>query len=243
MILGDWISDVLQSNGQPYRAVYTFEDSLCSQDVFGDFAPYRITNDTLAIFSTDPSGGGWYKIVQLTSDTLHLLPVNFKTKRFVNDYGRNNIDTLFLQKVRGKNSVDISKIYFTSTGCFFTCPSMKIEIDSSGNIKFWGEFGTIKEGGYAGILQSSIYSNLVRQIQNINLDSLKTDYRAGWTDDQTCCIQIKLKNRIIKSCAYGYDKEPVELRILFHKLLEIYKMVDLKENDKIVPELEKRVKD
>lgn len=43
-------------------------------------------------------------------------------------------------------------------------------------------------------------------------------------------IIIKKTETTYKSSAYGFDKEPIELRILFHKLTEVYKDVTLKKD-------------
>lgn len=72
------------------------------------------------------------------------------------------------------------------------------------------------------------------EINSIQLDSLKQMYSANWTDDQTCGVIIKTKDKTYESSAYGFDKEPIELRILFHKLMELYKSVELEKDSTIL---------
>lgn len=49
-----------------------------------------------------------------------------------------------------------------------------------------------------------------------------------WTDYQTCDISIQTKDTIYKTSVYGFNKEPLELRILFNELMELYKHTEMK---------------
>lgn len=107
---------------------------------------------------------------------------------------------------------------------------MYLEIDSVGNFYFVGARYTEKIGNYFGKLSPEIFDRVVTEINSIELDSLQQFYEAHWTDDQTCGVLIQTKDTIYKSSAYGFNEEPVELRILFHTLMELYKSVELKED-------------
>ena len=120
------------------------------------------------------------------------------------------------------------------TGCFGTCPSMYLEIDSMGNFFFEGKNFTEKEGLYSGILSDDELKIIKSEINSIQLDKLSELYMARWTDDQTCGVSIKTKDKTYESSAYGFNNEPVELRILFHKLMELYKTIELKKDSNII---------
>ena len=49
-----------------------------------------------------------------------------------------------------------------------------------------------------------------------------------WTDDQTCKFEINIEDTIFETRVYGFNVEPLELRILFNELMEMYKFSELK---------------
>lgn len=110
---------------------------------------------------------------------------------------------------------------------------MYLEIDSIGNLYFNGKNYTEQKGFYFGKLSKKDFEAIILNINSINIGSLEEKYDAHWTDDQTCGIFIKTTDTTYKSSAYGFDREPIELRILFHKLTEVYKNVTLKKDSTI----------
>jgi hypothetical protein len=86
---------------------------------------------------------------------------------------------------------------------------------------------------YSGTLSKKDLEIIKSEINSIELDSLKKRYSANWTDDQTCGVSIKTKNKTYESSAYGFNKEPIELRILFYRLMELYKNMELKKDSTI----------
>ncbi|MER3328309.1 MAG: hypothetical protein RIF34_01935, partial [Candidatus Kapaibacterium sp.] len=58
-----------------------------------------------------------------------------------------------------------------------------------------------------------------------------------WGHDQTCGVKIQFEDNSIESKAYGYYKEPIELRILFYYLMNLYHDVELTKN----PSVEKKL--
>ena len=51
---------------------------------------------------------------------------------------------------------------------------------------------------------------------------MKKQYSAAWTDDQNCIVTIQTKDKTYKSSAYGFNKEPIALRILFQQLQQLH---------------------
>jgi hypothetical protein len=110
---------------------------------------------------------------------------------------------------------------------------MYLELDSLGNLLFDGQYHTDKEGLYSGKISAAELKLITTKVQAIQLDSLESNYSASWTDQQTCGVRIQTKDNTYQSSAYGFNKEPVELRILFHKLMELYKYAKLNKDSTI----------
>ena len=87
---------------------------------------------------------------------------------------------------------------------------------------------TKKTGYQIGLVTKEILSNINAKINNVDLDSLKVDYFPPVIDEQTIRLIIEFDNDTIETTVYGFKDEPVELRLLFHYLMELYKEVDLK---------------
>ena len=110
---------------------------------------------------------------------------------------------------------------------------MYLEIDRLGNVIFDGRAYTEKEGLYSGTLSKNELERILSEINSIQLDSLKIWYAANWTDDQTCGVSIETMNKTYESSAYGFNKEPMELRMLFDRLMELHKNMELTKDSTI----------
>jgi hypothetical protein len=170
-------------------------------------------------------------IIKLTDDSLQITPLSEVTNQL---FDRNEItDTTTFLKVRQKNNIVPSKISFFTSRCYGTCPSFFLEIDSSGYVKFYGHDYTDVHGGAKGRITSRDYEIILSKIHNVLIDSIKTEYEAGYTDSQTCLIVIDYNNKRLQSKVYGYDQEPIELRILFHSLFVVTDNLNLKSDSTI----------
>nr|HMU02669.1 DUF6438 domain-containing protein [Saprospiraceae bacterium] len=116
---------------------------------------------------------------------------------------------------------------FESSGCFGSCPSMKLKINQNFEIFYEGRNYTEKNGYYSGKITSSQMERLKRKLSLVDFKSLQENYEAMWTDDQTCDISILTNDTVYTSSVYGFDKEPFELRILFNELMELYKHTEM----------------
>ena len=134
-------------------------------------------------------------------------------------------------KIKPQNSVTPAKVYFASSGCFGSCPAMFLTVDSNRNIQFYGTAYTNLKGGYNGTIPLKEYELLLEKVRSLNLVALQKHYDAGWSDDQTCGISIITPGKTIRTAVYGYDKEPVELRILLNYMMQLYQYCDLKKNN------------
>lgn len=241
-IIGSWKSDYFPGDWRQEIFVFTFQDTTCSfPQPFGPYSPYQIKGDTLDIKwsernrITDSVNVEHYKFLidSLSESNLFLNFLNTETVSYGDYFESVDPGLLKLSKITQKNDVVFERIGFYSTGCFGTCPSMYLEIDSEGNMLFDGQYHTQKKGLQSGKISQRDLELITTKIRAIQLDSLKPRYSAGWTDDQTCGVKIKTKTDTYESSAYGFHKEPVELRNLFHKLIELYKHTELKVDSSI----------
>ena len=227
-IEGDWVGerDISSNNFIQRRLVYSFTGSSSKfPDPYSEYTHYLLEGETLNIYALEDSF--------FTTRINHYLILKYNLDSLVlshKDVSKNKIEIIRLTKIKPQNSLHPSKIYFSSSGCFGPCPSMFLEIDSTGVAKFYGRSNTDSLGFYLGKLSNSQYDILVSKIHNLKLDSIKKCYEAAWTDDQTSGINIISGSREYISTAYGYDKEPIELRILLNHLMELYKKINLKKD-------------
>lgn len=242
-IKGNWKTEYFKGDWKKTAFIFTFQDSTCTYLYpWGEYSKYWINGDTLNIKEQirkrrDNVSGGkiTYKFLvdSITSDNLTLKPITDETKKLFDNYENQIFDKIQLTKIKSQFDWKIERIGFYSTGCYGTCPSMYLEIDSVGNILFNGKYYTEKEGLYSGKLPANQLELIISEVNCIALDSLKKMYSANWTDDQTCGVMIKTIDTTYECSAYGFDKEPIELRILFHSLMELYKNVELKKDTTI----------
>lgn len=223
-IKGDWLGQK-QSDGFEHDLTkfFLFEDSTCRMAFDHDALGYEILEDTLYIKSLKNLKAPVHRftIGKLTTDSLILLS------------GREQQDTTIYTKVRPKNNITPTAIYFASSGCFGTCPITHLEIDSNRNVRFYDESYVATTGGYKGKLSENAYNSIIRRVRNLPVDSLKSYYSAPWTDDETLGIAIAHGNAVTRSAAYGHANEPMELHILFIQLMNLYQEVSLQADSSI----------
>ncbi len=207
---------------------YFEEDSLCtiSDYRFTDFH-FSLDHDTVTIESFDTVDNySLYQYIILKQTNNELVLISSASDR-------NPADTIAFKKIHKKNTIKPSAIYFASSGCFGTCPSMYLEIDTLRNIAFYGETYTKQSGGFRSKLSAAEYETILNMISNLPIDLLKDYYEAPWTDDQTRGIAIESAGKMLKSTAYGSFNEPVELTMLLNKLMNIYHHLPLQPDTSI----------
>ncbi|MGS2741072.1 DUF6438 domain-containing protein [Sinomicrobium sp. M5D2P17] len=242
-IQGDWVTDFVKNDANKPFYIFSFQDTLCSYLYpSGAYSAFTTHSDTLIITERmqrrgDNILGGeeeyHFRILELNDSNLTLTPITEKALELIGATGKST-DTIRLKKIPAKNDTDVKRIGFYSGPCFGVCPSMYLEIDNAGNILFNGLRYTEKEGLFAGKIPRSELKQILREVRNVDLDNLKKEYTARWTDDQACRIKIETAKKTYETSVYGFDKEPVALRILFHKLMETYKTARLKQDSTIL---------
>jgi hypothetical protein len=105
-----------------------------------------------------------------------------------------------------------------------------IEIDSSRNVKFFGMHDAKIELGHKGIIGVKEYSIILDKIHNLQLGSIKEQYTEDWSEGQSRCIVIDYENKSLRTILNSSYNIPIELRILSHRLIEVYKEIDLEKD-------------
>ena len=236
-VQGDWKLDSINDQKLERPIFFSFQDSSCAYLVpYGELTHFKIIEDTLIIREkvkrrNDLVHGEkinyLFKIDSLTDDFLSIHPITYESKSILNNYYTAKNNQLNLKKIKEKYHYDIKRVGFYSSACFGHCPSMYLEIDSDRNIFFNGVLYTEKTGFFSGSISESEFEIIKKKINSIDLKNIKKQYSASWTDDQECGVVVRTSNDVFRSNAYGFDQEPIELRALFHKLMEVYKTAKL----------------
>lgn len=235
-ILGNWKTEPYNDGWRDASLLFTFQDSTCTLlTPWSESHSYKTNLDTITIIKKQEDeklGPIHYQFIvdSLSNSYLCLKPIGKETMNLFYRFKDNNFDKIELTKIQEHYDWNIKRIGFYSSICYGTCPSMYLEIDSSGNIYFQGLMYTNKEGNYKGKLRQTQLDSLKSMLNTINLDSVDKKYIAGWTDDQTCAIKIKTADKIYQTSVYGFDSEPIEVRLLIEKLKGLYKEVIMSKN-------------
>lgn len=243
-LLGNWKTNYYGNTWSKTAYIFTFQDSTCSfLWPYGEFSKYLINGDTIVIdyiISEIKENHQIFKFLidSISSSDMLLKPASKETNSLFERHEGLESGIVELHRIENQFNLKPVRIAFYSTVCYGTCPAMFLEIDSIGNMYFIGANHTEKKGNYSGKIPEILFARVLNEINSIELDSLQLFYEAHWTDDQTCGVLIQTKDTIYRSSAYGFDEEPVELRILFHTLMELYKNVELMEDSTIQQKLQ-----
>jgi hypothetical protein len=189
-----------------------------------------------------------YKIEKLTADTLIIRPLTKYSKVFVENEDKsyatkyhvnpkyvelNNNDTyVFVDKsiIHDKHLI-FDKLFFSSSSCLGSCPSMEIEIDSIGNISFSGRMHTgAYNGNYLGKLSKEKLETLIEILKSTSLEKIPKTLGGG-IDSPNYNLIISYNNQIKEITGgflYPYFNKP-----LFEYLLNIFEEVDMTKTVKL----------
>jgi len=228
-IQGDWLGEYeFENDGKKEKQNYAFiiQDSFCG-GIYTDFSHFRIHFDTLFLTRND-------KNVPVKGEMipLRILELNATTLRTIRLYDDNAEkhdppDTIVYTRIKKKNNIVPSKITFSSSVCYGTCPAMTLDIDSIGNFRFLGQAFTDVEGGFNAKLSKQLYDNIVQSVRNLPINIMKAKYEAGITDQPDYNLVIEHNGKKETFYVYGSNGEPLELEIIFQKLMQLYTLVKL----------------
>ena len=221
LLKGDWKQDTANSDHEEFSNVFCFEDSLVSYDYGYEFYNFLIKGDT--IFA-EPYGTDFIKkklqILSITNDTLLIKII---------DGFKQNGDTLSLTKIKPKNNIIPSEIYYVSTGGrggSGTC----IKIDSIGNFLYYEPYKNLDVAGYSGTLSKVLHKNLLKKIHLLPLDSLKPVYGSYGHDDGGIGVFFKLDDKNFTSVTTALSDQPFEFSLFANYLFELSKRIELKKD-------------
>ena len=180
----------------------------------GTFTDYKVKNDS--IFILNPFNKNWdfkWRIKEQLTDTLILT--------------RNDTTFIKLKRINDKKSNSFDQIIFSSSGCYGSCPIIDISINNKNKIYFQGE-GYVKPlGFYESIIDSIKTDYIFSKFAKANIDSLKSDYAVGHTDDESITTTFVKNGKIIKTI-HDYGKAgPKELIWAYVHIQNLYTQVEL----------------
>lgn len=119
----------------------------------------------------------------------------------------------------------ITKLSFATGGCFGPCPFLAIEIDSTGDYKFYGGQHADLQGYYKGKISQALWDSINMRFEPLQSKSLDTNMRS--VDDMEIQNIIHFGQSVV-----NIDRQEMELpkdvRNNFYWLMESYKKVKLK---------------
>lgn len=233
-IEGDWIYE-FEMHSEQQKEYFTFEYDYCSNKVpWNTTKGYLINHDTLSLGTQKHAK---YTIELLKENYLELKPVN-NDADWIDQYLNGHPDLILkLNRILKKNDFSFKRIGFSSSNCNGSCASMYLEIDSIGNLIFYGNSPWIKEsyGPHIGKISSKKLAMIIRKAQTIDFtEELKIDstiYRDAhpiglWFETNDDTFHISSVNH--------FGKLPIEMFNFSNMLTELYKHVDLKKDTTIL---------
>lgn len=201
-------------------------------------------------------GRGSYRIIDISQGiddclTPKIKKVNNRTilsvyKPVVKDWEKKTFeDTPFVQDLEykfgefieynsnDKNYIPITKIEFSTSGCFGTCPVFQMTIDQNRKATFIAEHFNFSdddeswseniEGKFHTVIDEKNYNMLINTLQYIDFPSLKDRYSVNWTDDQTVNLKITYADNKVKEIEdYGLIGT-YGLKSVYNKLFQLRK--------------------
>ncbi|MCD6020272.1 MAG: hypothetical protein K0S53_3393 [Bacteroidetes bacterium] len=132
------------------------------------------------------------------------------------------------KKLLYKPDLKFERLFFQGTPCLGTCPGMKLEIDSSGQVHFYGEYYTGQYiGFYKAQLNNEQLNRLVEILKKSELDRFPEGLGQG-VDAPTYTFKFRYNNRVkaSKGSHVPYFNKP-----LLRYLLAIYTELTLIKSD------------
>jgi hypothetical protein len=233
-IRGDWyVAFEKNENILAEYAFLSFEDTLVANQYACRYSHYTIQSDTLIIDHKVPSESlRWnirkYKIVHIGKNWMKLVPLA-KNERSQSTLDKSK-DTLCLKKAHPKNNIKPTSVGFYIASTFGSIRPTYIEIKSNREIIFFEDHYENKISK-KGMLNPSEYSEILRCIHTLPLNSLKDRYETLATDQCEYALTINYDNKQKHVDSYGLEDTPVELQLLFMKLYLLPTKCDLINSD------------
>jgi len=176
---------------------------------------YRIKEDSLMIYNIGENKPTGIKIEKLTKDSLILNNGEARSKIFTKvNYNSDNMS-------------GIDKIVLSSSGCFGSCPSLNIIVNSDGSVVFSGVGYTSKIGFYTARISNITFDSLRNNFIRANVKNIDDYYLAEHTDDESITTTFLKNDKIVKSITdYGHYG-PIELELAYPPLRYLYRSIQM----------------
>ena len=107
---------------------------------------------------------------------------------------------------------EITKIDIATSGCFGSCPSIAISIDSSLNYKYYGGRYASLRGYYLGRVTNEFWDSLNIKLENINYKRMDTNYSvAADAPESELIIHYGGQIRHIQTMVFGHPDSIVNV--------------------------------
>ena len=208
----------------------SFTDTIVAQN-WGKFTPYRVKRNIIY-----PSRFIYTKVDSVRFANEWIVVNKWEATSF-SMIGKDTLvvdniyDRQYYSRLLPKTQVRFDSILFVSDRWDYgTNPVMSMMIHSDGRVFFHGEDFTEKQGFYSGILSEKQSKSILNKLQQIDLDSVTTEYGNAMFNTDFYAVMIYSKGEKRHAVLYPENYEQfLELGIFLHYLIELYKWVDLKE--------------
>lgn len=189
-----------------------------------------------------------YKVVKITSDSLFIHPQTKYSKVFIENTDKSYITKFHVnsdyvelyesdiysfvsESTLHDSTLRFNGLYFSSSTCYGSCPSMEFEIDSLGNINFEGRMNTGKfKGNFLGKLTNEQLDSFIDLLKSSALDYMPEQLVGGIDfPNYNLIILYNGKRKEIK----GGHRYPFFNKPLYKFLLSIYKVTEMKKTKEI----------
>ena len=167
-------------------------------------------------FQENYIGGRLFNCQLLSIDTSKEIPILIVQKD--NDYDNETDkdivfkpDTLtnlyggFIEYNSSPKQIDFKEIKIMSSPCFGTCPIFEITINNNKQAIYNAKEYNKLTGIYKSNIEEKVFADLLGLLTYINIDTLKNNYKIGWTDNPSIDIEIKYNGFTKKIHDYGLE--------------------------------------
>lgn len=170
-----------------------FKGSRGKREYIAGTTKYMIENDSLKVFNLSSQSWEKAKIIKVKNDTILCQS--------------SNNHTFILRKIEDKRKIQpFDKIIVSKSACFGTCPINDIMISKDGSIYYNGEEYNTINGFFKYQVKDSVFFEIESRFSELNIDTLRSEYWASISDQQTISVTFIRDNKIYKTIS-DYGKE------------------------------------
>ena len=123
----------------------------------------------------------------------------FKPDTLINLFGG------FIEYNSSPKQIDFKEIKIMTSACFGTCPIFDLTINNSKQAIYNAKEYNKLTGIYKSAIDDKVFADLLGLLTYINIDTLKNNYKIGWTDNPSIDVEIKYNGLTKKIHDYGLE--------------------------------------